>query len=76
MLTKAHKRLETNVFFFFFNQTGQDDVHIFEEFSLHQANKDTNTAINDRLMSKKKISFLGWRKAALVCRSSDGACLC
>ena len=32
MLTKAHKRLETNVFFFFFNQTGQDDVHIFEEF--------------------------------------------
>ena len=38
-----------------FKQIRQDDVRMFEEVLLHQANKHTNATINFRLISKKKI---------------------
>ena len=47
---QTHKRLEWNAFFF--SQTMQDDVQIFHEFHVHQANEHTSTTFK-MVMSEK-----------------------
>ena len=39
---------------FFFIQTTQDNLYIFEEFALRQANKHTDTTFKMKLKKKEK----------------------